>query len=54
MYPDKESAVWVNNIITAVINNHHNYISEILLRFLNPVLDSCFGIPPVVRIFFLN
>lgn len=48
MYPDKESAVWVNNMIVAVISNHHKYISLILLRFLNPLLHQLMVIPPVV------
>lgn len=52
MYPDKESAVWVNNIITAVINNHHTYISAILLRKINDEVLTLLKIPPVVCIFF--
>ena len=47
-YPDKETAVWVNNMIVGVVENHHEYISLILIRLLNPVLDRFANLPPIV------
>jgi len=51
-YPDKESALWINNIIAAVFLNHHKYISCLFLRFVNPLLEELFRIPPVTGVRF--